>query len=433
MDSLVKKHEHKDYNEVFHLLLLALVMLSSVFYYKIILLSNNMIYALQLAVVGLMFVSLLFQQIFWKFRLTTHHFTTPILLIMLGVFTGMISAYAFHGQDIQISLWAQRFMYFYLFYFFLHILKIPVEQIEKLVFVFALVYVGAYLLQYAVYPRELFEVRLDPSRGTLRIFLPGLSFLFLSYFISLQKVLYKNSLKHALLMLLFLSVIVMSGGRQLLANISLVSLLALLFSRKVKSRYLLYLVALLAAFAIFVLFQEIIRNLVEISREQTINSARITRLRTTEFFLTDFFPNDLSYITGNGEAHQWSSYGMEIHSYKVYRGYYLSDIGFIGEYTKYGIFFVIGGLMLMVKALRHRHPRNFMYVKLYLFSSLISLPLGNIFSQPYSIAALCLLLYIIDLQKTKEAGAKKPWRPKVYFPALENDKAGYSVKSKTSP
>jgi hypothetical protein len=429
MESILKKDRNREYAGVFPILLLALAMLSSVFYYKIILLNNNMIYALQMAVVALMLVSLLFQQVFWKFRLTRHHFTIPILLIMLGVFTGMLSAYAFHDQDLQISLWSQRFMYFYVFYFFLHILKIPVEQIEKLVFVFAFIYVGGYLLQYAVYPTELFDVRIDPSRGTLRIFLPGLSFLFLAYFISLQKVFYQNSLTYALLMLLFLSIIILGGGRQLLAKISLVSLLALLFSKKVKSRYLLFLVAALAALSLFILFQEIFRNLLDISKEQMISSNKITRLKTTEFFLTDFFPNGISYAMGNGEAHQWSSYGMEIYSYKVYHGYYLSDIGFIGEYTKYGIFLVIGGLMMMIKALRHRHPKHHLYIRLYLISTLISLPMGNVFSQPYSISVICLLLYIIDLQKAKESETRKPWRPVVYFPSLEDKKAGFSVKS----
>ena len=400
--------ESKQHTNYFKIGLAVIVILSAVSFYRIVLLSKDMIYLIQAGVFGLMFIMLVFQLIYWKVPLIQHHFTAPILLIFTGVLLSMIGAYAFHNQGFEVSLWAQRFMYFYLFYFFLHLLKLPINQIEKIIFIFGLAYAFGFLLQYVIYPTTLFDVRIDPSRGTVRIFIPGFSFMLLAFFFSLQNIFYKNSVRHGIYLLLFFSILVLSGTRQVIANISLISFLALIFSKRVKSKLLLYFLAFMAAVAVYFLFQDIINNLLAISQEQTQDAENeITRLKTTKFFLTEFYHNPLAYITGNGDSHQWSSYGMEIQSYKSRYGFYLSDIGFIGEYVKYGAVFALGVIVLIIKALNQKLPENMLYIKLFLFSSLISLPVGGIFSQPYSIVAVCLLLYMIDKYKAKTESKKQ--------------------------
>ncbi len=417
VNEVTRRHEPNFFTTA----LLVLILLCAVSFYKIIWISEDIIYLIQAIVLGFMFVTLVFQIIYWKIPVIKHHFSVPVLLIFSGVFISMLMAYYAHKQGFEVSLWAQRFMYFYIFYFFLHIFKIPIYQIEKIIFIFGLAYAFAYLLQYFAFPTAIFDVRIDPSRSTIRIFIPGFSFMLLAFFFSLQELFYKNSLKHIIYLLLFFSILVLSGTRQVIANIALISFLALIFSKRIKSKLLIYFLAFLAAVAVYFLFHDIINSLLTISQEQTNDAQNeITRLKTTEFFLTDFFPNQLAYITGNGESHQWSAYGREVQSYKMQYGYYLSDIGFIGEYTKYGLFFAIGALMLLIRALKQKLPQNMLYIKLFFFSNIIALPVGAMFSQPYSIVAVCLLLYMIDRHIANTGRENYHNRPIVYFSELEN-------------
>ena len=402
--------------------LLLLVLIGSIHFFRIAVLNDDSIYLFQMIILGLIILILLFQVIYWKIPLYKQRFVVPLVLIFVGVALSMFTAYAEHGQSFGVSLWAQRFMYFYLFYFFLHVLQLDVRQIEKIIVFFGLLYVAAYLLQYFAYPRILFDVRIDPSRGTIRIFLPGLSFLILAFFLSMQEVFQRNSVRHMIYMLLFISIIVLSGTRQVVANLGFIGLMALIFSKRVQSRLLLYFLAALAVVAAYFIFQDIIYNLLSLSREQTANAeAEMARIRAAEFFLTDFFPDNLAYITGNGESHAWSAFGQQVDAYKVNYGFYQSDIGLIGEYTKYGAFFVVGALFLLIKMLSQKLPQKQQYIRYFLFSTLISLPFAMTFTRQYYIVILCILMYIIDvkvLEKEKDQTGKKP---EVYFSGVEQN------------
>jgi len=400
--------------------LLLLVLTGSIHFFRIVVLNDDSIYLFQMIILGLIILTLLFQVIYWKIPLYKQRFVVPLVLIYVGVALSMFTAYAEHGQSFGVSLWAQRFMYFYLFYFFLHVLQLDVKQIEKIIVFFGLLYVAAYVVQYVAHPRILFDVRIDPSRGTIRIFLPGLSFLILAFFLSMQEVFQRNSVRHMIYMLLFFSIIVLSGTRQVTANLGFVGVMALIFSKRVQSRLLLFFLAALAAVAAYFIFQDIIHQLLSLSREQTANAeAEMARLRAAEFFLTDFFPDKPAYITGNGESHAWSSFGQQVDAYKVNYGFFQSDIGIIGEYTKYGAFFVAGAILLLIKMLSQKLPQKQQYIRYFLFSTLISLPFAMTFTRHYYIVILCILMYIIDVKVREKEESQHGKKPAVHFTGVE--------------
>lgn len=397
-----------------------LVVASSVFFFRIIFLSIDLIYIIQFATIGILCIIIIFQVIYWNIPLQKHHFTTPLLLIFTGVFLSMLTANISHHQGFMISLWAQRFMYFYLFYFVLHILKLPVSTLEKILFFTGVVYALAFLIQYVAYPRLIFDVRHGVERGTIRIFIPGLFIMNIAYFIAFTRILFNNSFKYIPYILLFYCVYILSGTRSIIAGPTVVTIVILIFSNKIKSKALIMLLVMAVLGVTFYMFQDIILNLVTLSREQTAHSTEDIRIRATRFFLDDFFPNKLAYITGNGEGHLSSAFGREIHSYKINYGYYQSDIGIIGEYTKYGAIFLAGATIMTLKGIFTNIGTNFNYIRYFFILLLISAPLGLFFTSPDSIVPICILLYIIDIQKNKQPIEKK--RPTVYFPELENAK-----------
>lgn len=406
----------------FKISLLLLVLIGSIQFFRVNVLNDDSIYLFQMIILGLIILTLLAQVIYWKNPLYKQRFITPLVWIFTGVALSMFTAYAQHGQSFGVSLWAQRFMYFYLFYFFLHVVQLDVKQIEKIIVFFGLLYVAAYLVQYVAYPQILFDVRIDPSRGTIRIFIPGLSFLILAFFFSMQEVFQRNSVRHIIYMLLFFSIIVLSGTRHVTANLGFIGIMALIFSKRVQSRVFLFFLAALAAVAVYFIFQDIINHLLSLSREQTADAeAEMARLRATEFFLTDFFPNNLAYVTGNGESHAWSSFGQQVDAYKVNYGYFQSDIGIIGEYTKYGAFFVVGAVFMIIKMLSHRLPQKQQYIRYFLFSTMISLPFNMAFTRIYYIVILCILMYIIDVKAASREKEQTKKKPAVYFSGVEQN------------
>jgi hypothetical protein len=400
--------------------IIILVLLSGVYFFRIAFFSLNIIYILQFATIGLLVLIILFQNIYWKFNLNKHHFTWPVLFIFTGMFLSMLTAEYAHNQPIVISLWAQRFLYFYLFYFVLHIFQPSVKTLENILIYAGIAYILAFLLQYIAFPRVIFDVRQEIDRGTIRIFLPGLLILYTAYFICLTRVLFFNSFKYIFFIIPALGIIILSGTRSIIAAPVIVTFLVLIFSKKIKSRALILILVLATLGMAYYMFQDIIENLLAISQTQSGSYNENIRIRAAKFYLSDFYPNDLAYITGNGQGHQASPYGREIQSYKTNLGYYQSDIGIIGEYTKYGAFFIFGVFAILLKGIGQKLNINVKYVHYTLILILISIPLGMFFTTPDGIVIVCIMMYILDSKRNRRKQTDKKARPIVYFPELEN-------------
>lgn len=403
--------------DIFKIAIVAIVIAGSVYYFNMAFLPENFIKIAHFSTLAIIFVVILFQEIYWKNPLERHHFTLPIVFILIGVFLSMITAYADHDQSFLISLWAQRFMYFYLFYFALHVIRLDANTIEKILFTTGIIYALAFLIQYFAFPRVLFNVRLGLERGTIRIFIPGLTFLYLAYFRSLTRVIYDNSLRQLPYLFLFLVIFILSGTRSIIAGPAIVTFGILIFSNRIKSKALIMVLIIAMLTASYYMFEEIIQNLLSLSQEQTNRANQDIRIRAAKFFLTDFFPDNIAYITGNGEGHQASNFGLKILSYKLNYGYYQSDIGFLGEYIKFGVFLILGAAVLFYRGIFQRLNSKYLYIRYFLILLLISTPLGMFFTTSHSITTLCLVMYLIDKQKNNQKKKKK--HPIVYFPELE--------------
>jgi hypothetical protein len=405
--------------------LIILVLAGSVYFFRVKFLSKDLIYIAQFVVIGLMGAVILFQAIYWKYELYRRYFNSPLFLIFLGVLLSMITAYAFHSQSFVISFWAQRFMYFYLFYFVLHIIQVPVQKLEKILFYAGVIYALLFIVQYLAFPKVLFTVRQGVERGTVRIFIPGMAFMHLAYFMGFTRLIFFNSFKYIPYLLLFMGIYILTGTRSTIAAPTIITILILIFSNKIRSKGVILLLILLLLGAAYYMFQDIIENLITLSVEQKETAEENIRVRATRFFLTDFFPNNFAYITGNGEGHQASPFGKEIFSYKILYGYYQSDIGLIGEYVKFGVFFLAGAFMILYKGIFQPVDIHHKYVRYFFLLLLVSMPLSANFTSPDSIVVICIMAYILDYLKNNKKEKEKEKKPLVYFPELESVRQTY--------
>ena len=277
------------------------------------------------------------------------HFNLELLLILGGVFLSMFMAQWGHNQSLSTTFIAQRFMYFYMAYWVLHSIKVSIEDLENIIFWFGISFSILYLIQYMVHPTVIFDVRIAEVRETVRIFLPGFFFLILAYFLTLNRLFESFTVGKLLAVFLFVSIVILMGTRQVIFTIMLLTIINVLFSKTVKSKLLILILMVSMIIPIIFIFQEIFISLIDLSKDQSETLEENVRLRAAVFFLTELFPNNFSYITGNGADSYNSSYGFMIQMYRDTYGFYQSDIGLIGDYVRFGALFALGAFLILFR------------------------------------------------------------------------------------
>lgn len=324
------------------------------------------------------------------------HYTTYIILIFLSLITSMIMAKYSRDQNLSSTLIAQQAIYYYMFYFLLHQLKIKPGDLERIFIFFGLLHVGLFLLQFFLYPKILFNVFILVNRGTVRVYMKGSDYLGIAFFICIQAFLRTNKIKYLLLTFLFYATVVLLGGRQTMAIMAFTLVLFVIFSKRVKSRIWVGLLIGLSIFFVLVMFQGIIQALIIQSQHDKSMGANYIRILTIKYFLTDFYKTSIAYFTGNGMYGTNTNYANQIMSLSR-RGFYLGDIGLIGNYVIYGLLFIIGVFGICIKSLRIKLSDNQAYIRFLFIAIVLSLIIGGGFVVADFICFIAAVMYLIDV------------------------------------
>lgn len=324
------------------------------------------------------------------------NFNLFFILILISFFTSAFMARYTRNQTFPETIYAQRALFYYMFYFLLHQMRIKIRDLETIFIILGFVYFALYLIQYTVYPKILFDAFIIKDRGTVRIYLTGSDYIATSIFLYAQRFFRSNKLRYFFLMIMLYSVFILLGGRQTMVLMAFCLVLFLLFSDRVKSRYGLVILVGIAIVLVFFLFKDIIDQMILTSQMNSTQGKDYVRVRALVFFLTDFFISPWAYITGNGAPNLDSQYGKEIMTYAK-NGLFLGDLGTIGHYVQYGAFFTIGVLGICAKVLFSKFENNYAYIKYIFIGISLSLLTGPGFGNSDFIAFLCCALYIIDI------------------------------------
>jgi hypothetical protein len=222
-----------------------------------------------------------------------------------------------------------------------------------------------------------------------------------AYFYFLNRFFEKNRISDLILSMVSLSIFVLQGTRQLLFAMAFLTLINLFFSKRIKGRFLKIGVLALASFAIFLIFREIFAELTKVSNSQVNDLASGIRLKAARFFVTTFMPSEWAYIFGNGVSAEGSIYDQKMTLYAMRYGFYLADIGIIGDYIKYGIIFVVAGLIMLFKSIRFKINPEYNFLKYYILTQCFTLVTGyGIFGGVDVI--LLLILYVFDKDRSNQ-------------------------------
>ena len=374
------------------------VILCSLELFTLVFLPDMVIEVVEMAGVGIILFFLLIYFVYGESRSGKKRFALPIWLVFIAVLFSMLGAFVFQDQSFSATAIGQRVIYYYLIYFLLHYMKIPLEYIRKVIVVFAIVYMALYIGQYLLYPTALIKSKMFIDRGTLRIFMPGAGFLVIAYFIWLHAFFKSYKFKYILLLIAALIVFVLLGTRQVLAAMLLLTIVFMLQSKVIKSRLLFFALIGIAIVPVYFLFQDIINSMLDLTVSQSQDAGSNVRVKAATYFLVDFNKSNWAYIIGNG-APGTSGYTLRMADIAERYGYFRSDLGLIGEYTQYGVLFVIGVFIIFYRSLSSRLPEDLMFIKYNFLGIIITLVTGGGAFGSYSINILtnCMLLYMIDV------------------------------------
>lgn len=355
----------------------------------------------QVAMCGILIVFILLKTIYFPEGHLKMNFKWPVIVIAISIIPSFFIAYYYHNQNFIVSVYANRALLFFLLYFFLHVYKVPVKIVLQVIVIVGVFAVFLYYVQLAIYPKLIMKlVSTMETRGTIRMFIPGMLCTVAAYFYFLNRFFESNNFKFLLLSLVMFSAFILQGTRILIFSTFFLTLVNLILSNRVRSKVLISFLISLAAFAVFMAFREIFMAIGQVSSKQASNFENDVRLRAAKFFLTSFMPNKLAYIFGNSDADAGSPYDLKLFYYSFKYGFFLNDIGVIGDYVRYGIFFTVASFYLILKALFIKTANGYNFLKYYIVSQCFTFLTGKGFIGGADIVFVCTL-YIFDIQNAK--------------------------------
>jgi hypothetical protein len=404
------------------------VILLSISFYKLFFVTGTITRVSGLIAAFTVIFFLVFHIIYFNVTEKSHvekNFVVPVTLFFIAPFLSMQIAYFFHDQPYLISIYAQSPMYLYLLYFLLHRWKVDPDFLIKVVYIIGIIYLILYIAQWAIYPIKILQTRIDFTRGTVRIFFPGSFYASLTYYLLLSKTITeKFEWKNVIIVFVaFVVLAILQGTRGTLFLMVAITGLYLLTGKYIKNRFLILFLSLMVAVSIFFVFMDIFIGLFELSLEQGEEAEEDPRVLATKFFLNDFMASPLAYVFGNGESHMASPFGRRVMFYKMFHGYYQSDVGLVGAYSKYGIPLVIAYFWYVFRIMFFKLPKRLIILRFVMIGNLTSIVYGSgHYTQPVGAVGFVVIMYLIDGYLAKEQEEyKRATREK---PHVEKDNPG---------
>lgn len=323
---------------------------------------------------------------------------TPfVLLFMVLPFVSILGAVILHGQSISEGFRVTLFSLTYLFFFILYILKVDEQFILKISIWFGVLWVLMEAIQQFTYPTIWFATRYDTldyaieiRNGIYRYNMEGREFGLILLFFSFQKYLEKPCRKYLLGIVLGLIGIYLLATRQIMIASILCLFYAMLVMHKLKLTSFIGIafIAILIYNNIDTLFGDYIEMTEKVDGDDI-------RLFSYNFYGLEYNKGQiLPFLIGNG-LNGTSVYGKEISRFEDF-GLYRADIGIVGMYSFYGVFYVlavIGFFVYTIVKRKYIDPFVQMYI---LYMLLTSVMLHHFGYSTHHIMTICIVFYLID-------------------------------------
>lgn len=333
-------------------------------------------------------------------------FKALVLFLLFLPLTGVVGAYIFHDQPVGLSLILERVNLFWLLYFVLHILNVSSEKIRKLMVFIGCVWAFLTIIQQFTYPVIFFYSRSEDIRaGVVRLMPAGQHFGVFMLLYSFHNYLTTKKRNALLFVGLGLAGLYFYGTRQVAIMAILCMLVAVLMLKGIAKWKFIFLSTLIGITVVLVAQPTIISDYIHLTTVQMSDDDYI-RYKAADFYLNDYWPHWGAKLLGNGKPHETSAYGIEMEYIVHELGFYRADIGIIGTYNSFGIFYVLTIIIASIKGvfLKFNSDKD-KYLKLLFFYVTFLLPLNVGYAHAPGMCFFSLLYFLVD--KSFEKGKKE--------------------------
>lgn len=310
------------------------------------------------------------------------------------------NAYHYKGQPLSISIIATLQYIGFIAYLFLCRSNITIQRIEKVIALFAWIFVCLTILNFLSGDALFGRYEFDSYRGGVRYRLFGIGWVILYCFLNINRYTNYNRTKYLWIALLMFLFTVLSLTRQVMAVTFLLMVLMIIHKAKWYQKVF---IALLLIFAWLFVIPKVglFNKLVSFSTEQANAKYDNIRLLAFEYYAIEYPRNSTQVLFGVGvPSFGHSIYGNEIDWIEQNLRLYTSDIGYIEIYFKFGAVALVLLLLAQVLCMQRKTKPEFLYAKYYLLANmLLAIASTPYFSDTFSI---CVALYILSLKDTQQ-------------------------------
>lgn len=325
-------------------------------------------------------------------------FVLPIQLIFLSTLISIIMAYISWGQSIMESILATVPFMLWIFFFYLLQVKFPVKQLENIILFYGFLYCLLYLYQYMHASTPFFgsQDEFTEDRGVIRIIFPGGGIFYLASFLAINKLTAQPNNKWLWLLFSMLGIVctLMQVTRQAIFGVFLLFFYHLIKDFPTHKKIAITVVCIFGLYFLSNSSNPIVKGIVEAQKTNANEGANYIRVEAGTYFLKNFSPNNVSRIFGNGVPYALqSTYALFVANLQQ-DGFYLSDVGMIAMYVMFGILPVLAFILIWIRSFTIQVPKEFYYVKYYLWYLLITcLTSNSVYDTDYLISTV-FALYI---------------------------------------
>lgn len=305
------------------------------------------------------------------FKKNSDRYSRIAKYLFIGIILSYIPAFLFWGQSPILSYRVTSSSFLILLYFYMYGKNIGVNEIEKYIMFFGVLYVILWAAVMLINPFILIsEDDADTSRGMIRLRLAGSCLMIFAYFLSLNKYIYLKKKIYLFLLIVFFTVMVLQLVRQLILFASLVSVIYI-FSKKIKLLFLSIAIFATSYSAIINIDPESIpfapvRAMVLLTERQAEENEEEENIRIIEYreFFTNSSKNIICTLFGNSYPHSESAFGRWEKSMSN-KLLYISDVGYAQIFITVGVIGLMVYILFFVNCFFVRLPDEYVYVKLY--------------------------------------------------------------------
>lgn len=285
------------------------------------------------------------------------------------------------------------------FYYVFMGTHLKIDSLEFILTTLCFLFCGAYIIQYIVFPKVLFQGALaDGLNIELRFRLTGQCLGAISFLMGINKLFVKLSNKYLYLSIGGLLVTLMVGFRSQMAALALVTLVMFIRVKGIKiTAYLKYIVLgtlFVAAFAQIPVVKSKIQEMVDRNESANFDNQDYIRIVTYDYYTSEMNKRPHSFITGLGLPGSHSKYQIKIDSLKHKNGIVWADWGLVGLSWMLGYPGTLVIIIICIYTMFVKVPKPYYYISF----SFLFLLLGSIMTREiFRVGAFFIQAYLLML------------------------------------